>query len=424
MTEFDFDVSELSQATGRKATPHDNCVVLDLGSGAFPRDIEVRLPDDDGARQIAVWDGSLNLSINDEVFCTEYGGNPKWRVSAMGGADSGAGKVRVNKVWAEDFSSESLVTDASDNVTINTGTLTLPSKIIHLADTDTEISFTDDDIEFTAGNLSMLKLTEAGQDVVAIGDVAGGGDVDIDFNDGQVFLRGSDGRMAIATTVDSETRLNIKDVSTTTGSRDLALHAEIDTTNDTTAVYVSHAVRGINRYRGTQGSTSPTGPNAFTGQMLNHNTGTTAKISGFRLDQRNLGAGTVTAMSGILIDTMQNTGGGAVTSTFGIRIEAQTVGTNNFGIYQLGTGSDNYLAGSLGVGVVFPLAKAHIDQLSTTAAIPTLSLDQADLSEEFINFITSIGAGNPIDTAAIGTYYGKVRVAVNGTFKYMALYNS
>ena len=215
MTEFDFDVSELSQATGRKATPHDNCVVLDLGSGAFPRDIEVRLPDDDGARQIAVWDGSLNLSINDEVFCTEYGGNPKWRVSAMGGADSGAGKVRVNKVWAEDFSSESLVTDASDNVTINTGTLTLPSKIIHLADTDTEISFTDDDIEFTAGNLSMLKLTEAGQDVVAIGDVAGGGDVDIDFNDGQVFLRGSDGRMAINASIDSEVRLNIFDVSTT-----------------------------------------------------------------------------------------------------------------------------------------------------------------------------------------------------------------
>jgi hypothetical protein len=78
----------------------------------------------------------------------------------------------------------------------------------------------------------------------------------------------------------------------------------------------------------------------------------------------------------------------------------------------------------LGVGITIPLAKTHIDQSSTTATIPVLSLDQADLSEEFINFISTIGAGNPIDTAAVGTYYGKVRVAVNGTFKYVALYNS
>jgi len=66
----------------------------------------------------------------------------------------------------------------------------------------------------------------------------------------------------------------------------------------------------------------------------------------------------------------------------------------------------------------------HVDQASTTAAVPVLILDQADLSEEFIEFDSTVAAGNPIDTAAVGTYYGKVRVSVNGTFKYMALYNS
>lgn len=62
-------------------------------------------------------------------------------------------------------------------------------------------------------------------------------------------------------------------------------------------------------------------------------------------------------------------------------------------------------------------------QSNATAALPVLDLLQADLSEEFINFKTTVGAGNPIDTAALGSYYGKIRVAVNGTFKYLALYN-
>ena len=113
----------------------------------------------------------------------------------MGGGDSGAGKQRVSKVWASDFSSVSLQTDASDNVTINTGTLTLPSDIIHGSDPDTKISFTDDDVEITVGALSMLKLTETGQDLITLGP--GSGDVDIDFN-GDMFLQGSTGNFGIA----------------------------------------------------------------------------------------------------------------------------------------------------------------------------------------------------------------------------------
>lgn len=81
--------------------------------------------------------------------------------------------------------------------------------------------------------------------------------------------------------------------------------------------------------------------------------------------------------------------------------------------------------GNVGIGIAAPVARLHIDQPSTTAAIPTLFLDQADLSEEFIEFASAVGAGNPIDTAAIGSYYGKVRVRVNGVgYKYIALYNT
>ncbi len=84
----------------------------------------------------------------------------------------------------------------------------------------------------------------------------------------------------------------------------------------------------------------------------------------------------------------------------------------------------NAFGGNVGVNDTNPAGKLSVDQSDASGTIPVIELDQADLSEEFVNFISSVGAGYPIDTAAIGTYYGKIRVAVNGTFKYMALYNS
>jgi hypothetical protein len=65
-----------------------------------------------------------------------------------------------------------------------------------------------------------------------------------------------------------------------------------------------------------------------------------------------------------------------------------------------------------------------INQSSTTLADAALKVFQADASEEFVDWQGAVGAGNAIDTAALGSYYGKIRVAVNGTFKFMALYNS
>jgi hypothetical protein len=68
--------------------------------------------------------------------------------------------------------------------------------------------------------------------------------------------------------------------------------------------------------------------------------------------------------------------------------------------------------------------KVAIDQWSSTGAVPALKLSQADVSEEFIEFSGTVSSSNPISTDAVGTYYGKVRVSVNGTMKFLALYNS
>ena len=119
---FDFDTSELAQTAARRVTPHDNCIVTELSSGAFPRYIKVQLPDDDGPQQVALWDGSLDLEVNDEVYCHEYAEIPQWRIMAMGGNDSGAGKVRVSKVWESDFGAVALQSDAAGNIGIPTAT--------------------------------------------------------------------------------------------------------------------------------------------------------------------------------------------------------------------------------------------------------------------------------------------------------------
>lgn len=388
---FDFDTSELSQAAARKVTPHDNCVVLDLGTGSFPRDIEVRLPDDDGARQIAIWDGSLNLSINDEVFCNEYAGNPKWRIASMGGANSGAGKQRISEVWESDFGAVALEADVSGNITINGArTLTIPTDLIHAGDADTKLSFADDALEATVGNLSMLKLTETTQNLVEIGDTAGGGNVDVNFNNGQAFLRGSDEFFGLG------------------------------------------IIAPIGRFH-------VLGSGFFDSSMFFERSGSGQNDDpGINLVRQNA-AGDNDRLGGIYWTRI--TSGGSYLPGASIRAEIDGTPTDTslptalrFLTADDGTVLNNGSAPrmvihktgrvAVGMGDIAPSAQVHIDQASTTEAIPVIALDQADLSEEFVNFISTIGAGNPIDTAAIGTFYGKIRVAVNGTFKYIALYNS
>ena len=75
-------------------------------------------------------------------------------------------------------------------------------------------------------------------------------------------------------------------------------------------------------------------------------------------------------------------------------------------------------AGYVGIGITTALAQTHIDQTSTTVAIPVLALDQADVSEGFINFI---GSDRGVITGATNSV-GSVRAEINGTVYRLALY--
>jgi hypothetical protein len=77
------------------------------------------------------------------------------------------------------------------------------------------------------------------------------------------------------------------------------------------------------------------------------------------------------------------------------------------------------------VGTTTDNAQLSVNQSSATGAVPTLRLRQADLSEEMIRFDTTVGTGNPVNTTALGSYYGRVRVWVEGVGeRWLALYNT
>ena len=64
---------------------------------------------------------------------------------------------------------------------------------------------------------------------------------------------------------------------------------------------------------------------------------------------------------------------------------------------------DSNTDGRVGIGISSPTGLLHIDQSDTAKAIPVLILDQADLSEEMIEFNTTIGTGNPIEAVGAKT---------------------
>jgi len=84
--------------------------------------------------------------------------------------------TRVSKLVSPDGLTDPVLSaDNSGDVTLaGTGDLIVPDLIIHAGDIDNNIAFTDDKQAYTVGGLVALQLTETTQDLVEIGDVAGG----------------------------------------------------------------------------------------------------------------------------------------------------------------------------------------------------------------------------------------------------------
>lgn len=72
--------------------------------------------------------------------------------------------------------------------------------------------------------------------------------------------------------------------------------------------------------------------------------------------------------------------------------------------------------GNTGTSISNPGARLYIDQNSATGAIPVLLLDQADDSEEMIEFTATVGTGNAIEAVGVKTLTTThfIRVTVTG----------
>jgi hypothetical protein len=224
----------------------------------------------------------------------------------------------------------------------------------------------------TAGQIS--DLPEAVQDIVGAALKAGGTNVAITYNDatGETTISVSipsasditSGTLADARLSSNVPLLNAANTFTaaqgigaapalvyaltayqltsSVATLDAAILAELDATNTADTAYQSAAIFATNRYRGTTNATSGSASKGQVGvvsSVFNYNTGTTLLVGGSRLDVRNLGTGTVTRMAGHLINAMLNSGGGAVTSAYGMYLETQAAGATNWQLYSDGGNS-------------------------------------------------------------------------------------
>jgi hypothetical protein len=255
-----------------------------------------------------------------------------------------------------------LSADTVGDVTLaGTGTFAIPLHLEHVGDPDTRWTFTDDDIEATVGGLSMLKLTETGQDLITLGP--GSGNVDIDFN-GDMFLRGSDGAFAIGSTAPN---FILQGVSVSAN------------------FYVERGISAGRRTAVFSGVGSRVPENVF----LRARTGPSAVVNGDTVGDffYNGHDGTDYNRSGrisILVD------GTVSANTVPMAITFQTSETNSLGLTERMRIAAN---GGISIGnVATPLAQLHIDQESGSGAIPVMILDQADVDEPFTKYIGTAAA--------------------------------
>lgn len=130
------------------------------------------------------------------------------------------------------------------------------------------------------------------------------------------------------------------------------------------------------------------------------------------------GTGDIGTNYGVYVKNPIGTGGGTITGTnYALYLENQTRGATNYAIYA--AGGNSYHGGRFAVGgTVAALAQMHVDQSVNDAAIPALILDQADISEGFINFI---GSDRGVITGATNSLES-VRVEIGGVVRRLALY--
>ena len=85
----------------------------------------------------------------------------------------------------------------------------------------------------------------------------------------------------------------------------------------------------------------------------------TGGVGGFYTKRTHNNAGTATNAYGLNVDAL-TVSSGAVTNNYAAYLNPGTAGTNNYGVYQVGSTVNNYFAGNIGIGTASPSAKLDV----------------------------------------------------------------
>ena len=135
-------------------------------------------------------------------------------------------------------------------------------------------------------------------------------------------------------------------------------------------------------------------------------------------------AGNITANGTLAVTGDVTFNGGTLTyNSSGADKDAQFYGDGDNNLLYLNAGAD-----TVGIGVSTPAAKLEIDQNSGTGAIPVLNLDQGDADQPFVDFVGTSAADSSSSisssTAEAADKFGAVMIKINGTAKWIRVYDS
>ena len=159
--------------------------------------------------------GTSYIAAGSNVTVTSASNGQIVIASTAGGGNPGGSDTQVQYNNSSDFGGISGVTTDGSVMTFGDTAILVGQDITHTGDTDTKIVFADDAIGLTVGGIQLVEVTEAGQDIVKIGN---GGDVDFQVrtngDDNTLFVQGSSDRVGIGTDSPS-TVLHVKESAPT-----------------------------------------------------------------------------------------------------------------------------------------------------------------------------------------------------------------
>ena len=128
--------------------------------------------------------------------------------------------------------------------------------------------------------------------------------------------------------------------------------------------------------------------------------------------------GTLSATGDVSFD-----GGAFVFNEGGIDTDARFEGLSDINLLRTEATNDR-----VGIGIAAPLAKLGITQTSATGAVPCIELEQIDANFAFTNYKGTSAADSSASlsssTAEAAAKFGAVRVRINGTDKWIRVYDS